>query len=86
MKEERFWLDTPQRIFLEKVIQKISKGKFKVYGHSTIAGLNDILDNGYYTSLNKGWLNAIREDYLEVFCRGEVKGSITWDDELTWAM
>ena len=69
MKEEKYWLDTPQRIFLEKVISKIAKGKFNVYGTSTIAGLNDILDNGYYTVGNQGWLNSIRRDYLEVFCR-----------------
>jgi len=69
MNEIKFWLTPQQMIFLEKIVQKISEGKFKVYGHSTIAGLNDILDNGYYTDRNKGWLNAIREDYLECFCR-----------------
>lgn len=69
MNEIKFWLTPQQMIFLEKVVQKTAKGKFKVYGHSTIAGLNDILDKGYYTDKNKGWLNSVREDYLEVFCR-----------------
>jgi len=69
MKEEKFWLDTPQKIFIGKVVRKISDGKFNSYGTTTVVGLSDILDNGYYTDSQKGWLNTVREDYLEVFCR-----------------
>ena len=89
MKEIKIWLDTPQMFFLEKIMNKIEgkKGGFdNIYGTSTMAGLRVIIDRGYYTDTQKPWLNAIREDYLECFCRGEVKGSVKWDDELTWSM
>jgi len=91
MKEIKIWLDTPQSFFLEKVMNKIETGKFKVYGRSTIAGLRVIVDRGWYSDTQKEWLMTIREDYLECFCRGGVKGSLTWDseenlDELTWSM
>jgi hypothetical protein len=69
MKEEKFWLDTPQKIFIGKIIRKISEGKLETYGTGTIVGLNDILDNGYYSEGEKNWLNTMREFYLEEFCR-----------------
>jgi hypothetical protein len=69
MKEIKIWLDTPQLFFLEKIMNKIEKGKFKVYGTSTMAGLRVIVDRGWYSDGQKGWLNSMREDYLECFCR-----------------
>ena len=69
MKEERFWLDTPQKIFIGKIVRKIADGKFNSYSTTTVVGLNDIMVNGYYTDAQKGWLNTVREDYLEEFCR-----------------
>ena len=69
MKEIKIHLDTPQMLFLEKVISKIEGMKFKVYGTSSIAGIRIILDRGWYSDNQVGWLNSIREDYLEVFCR-----------------
>ena len=72
MKEIKIWLDTPQLFFLEKIIHKIeeNKGGFNnIYGTSTRAGLRVIIDRGWYSDKQKPWLNAIREDYLECFCR-----------------
>jgi hypothetical protein len=69
MKEIKIHLDTPQMLFLEKVISKIEEMRFKVYGTSSIGGIRDVLDRGWYSDTQVGWLNRIREDYLEVFCR-----------------
>ena len=69
MKEIKIHLDTPQMLFLEKVISKIEGMRFKVYGTSSIGALRIILDRGWYSDNQVGWLNSIREDYLEVFCR-----------------
>ena len=69
MKEIKIWLDTPQSFFLEKVIYKIENMDFKIYGTSTVGGLQIILDRGWYSDAQTGWLNRIREDYLECFCR-----------------
>jgi hypothetical protein len=69
MKEEKYWLDTPQKIFIGKIIRKIADGKLETHGTGTIVGLNDILDNGYYSEGEKNWLNTMREYYLEEFCR-----------------
>ena len=69
MKEIKIHLDTPQMLFLERVISKIEGMRFKVYGTSSIAGIRDVLDRGWYSHTQVGWLNRIREDYLEVFCR-----------------
>lgn len=69
MKEIKFSLSTPQRIFLEKVIHRMESGRFNIYGSFTIRGLKDIIDSGYYTEGNQNWLNSMREDYLKEFCR-----------------
>jgi len=69
MKEIKIHLDTPQMLFLEKVISKIEASRFKVYGTSSIGALRIILDRGWYSHNQVGWLNSIRRDYLEVFCR-----------------
>ena len=69
MKEIKIWLDTPQMLFLEKVISKIEGMRFKVYETSSIEGIRVILDRGWYSDTQAEWLNRIREDYLEVFCR-----------------
>ena len=69
MKEIKIWLDTPQMLFLEKVISKIEGMRFKVHGTSSIAAIRDVLDRGWYSDTQVGWLNRIREDYLEIFCR-----------------
>ena len=69
MKEIKIHLDTPQMLFLEKVISKIEEMRFKVYGTSSIEGIRDVLDRWWYSDTQVGWLNRIREDYLEVFCR-----------------
>ena len=69
MKEIKIHLDTPQMLFLEKVISKIEGMRFKVYGTFSIEGIRVILDRGWYSDTQVGWLNRIREDYLEVFCR-----------------
>ena len=72
MKEIQIWLDTPQLFFLEKIMNKIERksgGFGNIYGSSTLQGLRVIIDRGYYTDTQKPWLNSIREDYLECFCR-----------------
>ena len=71
MKEIKIWLDTPQLFFLEKIMNKIEGNSFgeNLYGSSTLQGLRVIIDRGYYTDTQKPWLNSIREDYLECFCR-----------------
>jgi len=72
MKEMKIWLDTPQLFFLEKIMNKIEgkKGGFdNIYGSSTLQGLRVIIDRGYYTDTQKSWLNSMREDFLECFCR-----------------
>jgi hypothetical protein len=69
MKEIKIWLDTPQLFFLEKIMNKIEGGNFNIYGTSTMAGLRVIIDRGWYSDTQKGWLNSMREDYLECFCR-----------------
>ena len=72
MKEIKIWLDTPQMFFLEKIMNKIEekKGGFSnVYGTYTLDALGVILDRGWYSDTQKPWLNSMREDYLECFCR-----------------
>ena len=71
MKEIKIWLDTPQLFFLEKIMNKIEGNSFgeNLYGSSTLQGLRVIIDRGYYTDTQKSWLNSMREDYLECFCR-----------------
>lgn len=69
MKEMRIWLDTPQLFFLEKIMSKIEEGKFNIDGRRTMSGLRVIIDRGWYSDAQIRWLNSIREDYLEVFCR-----------------
>jgi hypothetical protein len=69
MKEEKFWLDITQKIFIGKIIRKIAEGQLETYGTGTIVGLSDILDKGYYNAGEKNWLNTMREYYLEEFCR-----------------
>jgi len=71
MKEIQIWLDTPQLFFLEKIMRKIEGNSFgeNLYGSSTLQGLRVIVDRGWYSDKQKPWLNAIREDYLECFCR-----------------
>jgi len=71
MKEIQIWLDTPQLFFLEKIMNKIEGNSFgeNLYGSSTLQGLRVIVDRGWYSDKQKPWLNSIREDYLECFCR-----------------
>ena len=71
MKEIKIWLDTPQLFFLEKIMNKIEGNSFgdNIYGSSTLQGLRVIIDRGWYSDKQKPWLNSIREDYLECFCR-----------------
>ena len=71
MKEIKIWLDTPQLFFLEKIMNKIEGNSFgeNLYGSSTLQGLRVIVDRGWYSDKQKPWLNSIREDYLECFCR-----------------
>jgi len=71
MKEIKIWLDTPQLFFLEKIMNKIEGNSFgeNLYGSSTLQGLRVIIDRGWYSDAQKPWLNSIREDYLECFCR-----------------
>ena len=69
MKEIKIWLDTPQSFFLEKVMNKVETGKFKVYGTHTLDALGVIVDRGWYSDTQKEWLMTMREDYLECFCR-----------------
>ena len=71
MKEIKIWLDTPQLFFLEKIMNKIEGNSFgdNIYGSATLQGLRVIIDRGWYSDKQKPWLNAIREDYLECFCR-----------------
>ena len=69
MKEERLYLDTLQTIFIEKMMRKISEGKFSIYGDNTLEGLSRIIESTYYTNSQKEWLMTMREDYLNEFCR-----------------
>ena len=71
MKEMKIWLDTPQLFFLEKIMNKIEGNSFgdNIYGSSTLQGLRVIIDRGWYSDTQKPWLNSMREDYLECFCR-----------------
>jgi len=69
MKEERHYLDTLQTIFIEKMMRKISEGKFSIYGDNTLEGLSRIIESTYYTNSQKEWLMTMREDYLNEFCR-----------------
>jgi hypothetical protein len=69
MKEERYYLDTLQTIFIEKMMDKITQGKFSIYGDNTLEGLSSIIQSTYYTDSQKEWLMTMREDYLNEFCR-----------------
>ena len=71
MKEIKIWLDTPQLFFLEKIMNKIEGNSFgdNIYGSSTLQGLRVIIDRGWYSDTQKPWLNSMREDYLDCFCR-----------------
>ena len=69
MKEERHYLDTLQTIFIEKMMRKITQGKFSIYGDNTLEGLSRIIESTYYTNSQKEWLMSMREDYLNEFCR-----------------
>ena len=69
MKEQRHYLDTPQTIFLQKMMHKIREGKWSTYGDSTVSVLSTIIQFTYYTDSQKEWLLSMREDYLNTFCR-----------------
>ena len=68
MKEERYDLTTLQRIFLEKVIQKIEGGWDK-YSWNTQQGIQRTLDRGTYDKGNKEFYNELRKDYIKDFIR-----------------
>ena len=68
MKEEKHWLDTPQSVFLQKMIDKIDRGVWNLYSTDTSHGLKHILKLGYYTPHQKGWLVTMRGDYITSFC------------------
>ena len=68
MKEERHYLDTLQTIFIQKMMDKITQGKFSIYGDNTLEGLSRIIESTYYTDSQKEWLMTMREDYLNEFC------------------
>ncbi len=68
MKEERHYLDTPQGFFIDKMRDKIDRGVWNLYGEDTSHGLKHILNLGYYTPHQKGWLRTMREDYIKSFC------------------
>lgn len=70
MKEIRYNLSSLQRIFLEKVIQKI-EGGWDRYGKFTAKGINELLDEGKYKESTRKFLNIIREDYIKEFCTTE---------------
>lgn len=69
MKEKRWYLDTLQIRFLEKMMHKIARGKWKSFGDSTLEGLSSIIQSTYYTDSQKSWLMSMREDYIKEFCR-----------------
>jgi hypothetical protein len=69
MKDELNDLSLLQQIFLEKCMTRISRGGFKVYGDSTIAGLEIVIQRGEYRDSQRGWLNSLRRDYITEFCR-----------------
>lgn len=69
MKEKRWYLDTLQIRFLEKMMHKIARGKWKSFGDSTLEGLSSIIQSTYYTDSQKSWLMSMREEYIKEFCR-----------------
>ena len=67
MKEKKYWLTGEQIGFLETMILKIEKG-WSLYSLSTLVGLEDIIDKGYYKDNQREWLVTMREDYIDSFC------------------
>jgi len=68
MKEERHYIDTLQSRFIDKMIDKIDRGVWNLYSRDTSHGLTSILQRGFYTPSQKGWLITMREDYIKSFC------------------
>jgi hypothetical protein len=68
MKEEKHWLDTPQTIFIQKMITKIEGGVWNLYSTDTSRGLRHIIELGFYTPSQKSWLRSMRKDYIISFC------------------
>ena len=69
MKETKIHLDTPQMMFLYKVINKIERGEFTTYDKWIITKIQDILDKGYYGDIvDKLFLIEIREGYIKECC------------------
>ena len=69
MKEEKYYLDTPQGLFIDKMIKKIDSGLWKdMYSGNTSRGLRDILEKGFYTPTQKDYLSTMRRDYIKSFC------------------
>ena len=69
MKEEKYYLDTPQGLFIDKMIKKIDSGLWKdMYSGNTSRGLRDILEKGFYTPTQKDYLSTMRSDYIKSFC------------------
>ena len=69
MKEERHYLDTLQGIFIDKMLDKIDRGVWNLYGKDTSEGLKRISSLGYYTTVQKEWLRTMRRDYINSFCK-----------------
>ena len=67
MKEKKYYLTEEQIRFLEKMIWRIEEG-WDLYSFNTIAGLDDILDMGYYKDNQRGWLQNMRLDYIGTYC------------------
>lgn len=69
MKETKIHLDTPQIIFLYRVIEKVEGGEFTPNEYWIISKIQDILDKGYYSDIvDKLFLIEIRERYIKGFC------------------
>ena len=77
MKEQRWYLDNNQILWLSKVSKLIYKGKWDRYSIATHRGIVDIIREGYYGESAQRYLNTIREDYIKDFCTTE-------EDELPW--
>lgn len=69
MKETKIHLDTPQIMFLYKVIEKVESNQFTTYDKWIISKIQAILDKGYYGNIvDKLFLIEIREGYIKECC------------------
>ena len=74
MKEEKYYLDTPQTEWLKTVLDKIQKIQFVPTGEHSghdekiSSRIKKILQASFYTTRDRVFLGTLRKEYITSFC------------------